>query len=176
MGSDETGTHTSDHGSTETIQVPMAQCPNTTEKQYSNTPQEIAYLYLEMETPLPTPLITLPPGPGQLAAPEPPDLKKYTSPFLWPKWRKTLMTLISCAVTALAGYAAGEISPASHELTAEWGITPVVYNLGITIFCIGFALAPMVLAPFSEINGRRPIFIASGILFTGALSDLMKLV
>lgn len=176
MGLDETGTQTSDHGSTETIQVPMAQCPNTTEKQYSSTPHEIAYLYLEMETLLPTPLITMPPGPGQLAAPEPPDLKKYTSPFLWPKWRKTLMTLISCTVTALAGYAAGEISPASNELTAKWGITPVVYNLGITLFCIGFALAPMVLAPFSEINGRRPIFIASGVLFTGALSDRIELV
>lgn len=32
----------------------------------------------------------------------------------------------------------------------------------------GFAVAPMVLAPFSEINGRRPVFIASGILFVVA--------
>lgn len=30
---------------------------------------------------------------------------------------------------------------------------------------LGFAVAPMVLAPFSEINGRRPVFLASGILF-----------
>lgn len=68
---------------------------------------------------------------------------------------------------SIAGYSAGEISPSSAELTKEWGISQVVYNLGITLFCIGFALAPMVLAPFSEINGRRPIFIASGILFVG---------
>lgn len=33
------------------------------------------------------------------------------------------------------------------------------------MICLGFAVAPMVLAPFSEINGRRPVFIASGILF-----------
>jgi MFS family permease len=78
-----------------------------------------------------------------------------------------MMTWISCAVTALAGYSAGEISPSSSELTKEWGISQVVYNLGITLFCVGFALAPMVLAPFSEINGRRPIFIASGIVFVG---------
>jgi MFS family permease len=78
-----------------------------------------------------------------------------------------MMTWISCAVTALAGYSAGEISPSSAELTKEWGISQVVYNLGITLFCVGFALAPMVLAPFSEINGRRPIFIASGIVFVG---------
>ena len=130
-------------------------------------PQEIEYRYLELETPLPTPCITLPPAAGQSAPPDAPDLKKYTSPFLWPKWRKSLMTWIACAVTALAGYSAGQGSPASKVLTAEWGISNVVFNLNITIFCIGFALAPMFLAPFSEINGRRPIFIASGILFVG---------
>ncbi|KAJ5377055.1 Major facilitator superfamily domain general substrate transporter [Penicillium cosmopolitanum] len=131
--------------------------------------QEIESLYLELDTPLPTPCISLPPGPGQSAAPEPPNLEKYTSPFLWPRWRKSLMTYISCAVTALAGYSAGEVSPASDELCKEWGISSVVYNLSITLFCVGFALAPMVLAPFSEINGRRPIFIASGVLFVACL-------
>lgn len=129
--------------------------------------QDVEYLYLEFDTPLPTPLITLPPGSGQSPLPESPDLVKYTSPFLWPKWRKSMMTWVSCAVTAVAGYAAGEGTPASEELAAEWGISIVVYNLEVTIFCIGFALAPMVLAPFSEINGRKPIFIASGIIFVG---------
>lgn len=129
--------------------------------------REIEYLYLDFDTSLPTPLITSPPGPGQSSPPELPNLKKYGSPFLWPKWRKSIMTWISCAVTALAGYSAGEASPASTELTAEWGISSVVYNLAITIFCVGFGLAPMVLAPFSEINGRRPIFVISGIIFVG---------
>lgn len=77
------------------------------------------------------------------------------------------MTATACSVTALAGYAAGEMGPAAAELTEKWNISNVVYQLNITIFCIGFATAPMVLAPFSEINGRRPIFIASGILFVG---------
>ncbi|EAW12279.1 putative MFS transporter [Aspergillus clavatus NRRL 1] len=131
--------------------------------------QELEELYLELDTPLPIPNITSPPGPGQSPAPECPDLKKYTNPFLWPKWRKSIMTWISCAVTALAGYSAGEISPSASELTKEWNISLVVYNLGITLFCVGFALAPMVLAPFSEINGRRPIFIASGIIFVACI-------
>ncbi|KAJ5700877.1 Major facilitator superfamily domain general substrate transporter [Penicillium malachiteum] len=131
--------------------------------------QEIEYLYLELETPLPTPCITLPPAAGQSAPPEAPSLEKYTSPFLWPKWRKWMMTWIACGVTALAGYSAGEVSPASEELTKVWGISTVVYNLSITIFCVGFALAPMILAPFSEINGRRPIFVVSGIVFVACL-------
>lgn len=131
--------------------------------------QEIEHLFLTFETELPTPLITSSSDePGHTPPPDPPNLKKYTSPFLWPKWRKSVMTWLSCAATALAGYSAGEASPASSELTDAWGIGKVVYNLSITIFCIGFGLAPMVLAPFSEINGRRPVFVASGVLFVAS--------
>lgn len=129
---------------------------------------ELEYRYLEFDTPLPTPLISLPPGPDQSSPPEGPKLEKYTSPFTWPKWRKSMMTYISCTVTMLAGLSAGEVSPASLTLAEKWNISTVVANLSITIFCVGFALAPMVLAPFSEFNGRRPIFLASGIVFVGA--------
>ncbi|KAL2216745.1 putative MFS multidrug transporter [Thermoascus aurantiacus ATCC 26904] len=134
------------------------------------TPQEIEYLYLTFETPLPTPAgISSPPQPGQSPPPECPDLKPYTSPFLWSSTRKTVITWISCAVTALAGYSAGEYAPATPVLSPWWNVSHVVCNLGITVFCIGFAIAPMVLAPFSEINGRRPMFVSSGILFTVCL-------
>lgn len=131
------------------------------------SPSQIEYLYLDFDTQLPSPQISMPLEPGQSPPPELPNLKEYESPYLWPKWRKSLMTWISCAATVLAAYAAGDVSPASAELSAKWGISPVVYNLSITLFCVGFASAPMVLAPFSEINGRRPIFVSTGILFVG---------
>ncbi|KAL4886729.1 major facilitator superfamily domain-containing protein [Aspergillus karnatakaensis] len=155
--------------STQIDTTPPTPLPYESEKKLDAASQEIEYLYLELDTPLPTPWITAPPGPGQSPAPEAPNLDKYISPFLWPKWRKSMMTWISCVVTMLAGYSAGEITPASGPLTEDWDISAVVYNLGITIFCIGFALAPMVLAPFSEINGRRPIFVASGVLFVACI-------
>ncbi|PWY67914.1 MFS transporter [Aspergillus heteromorphus CBS 117.55] len=163
----------SESGSADTVYSPESGIPNPHPQilgqQKDISAQDIEYLYLELETPLPTPLITAPPGPGQSPPPDAPSLEQYTSPFLWPKWRKWMMTWIACGVTALAGYSAGEDNAASSLLTAEWGISSVVFNLGITIFCIGFALAPMVLAPFSEINGRRPIFVASGVLFTSCI-------
>lgn len=137
---------------------------------------EIEHPYLEFDTPLPTPFITLPPEPSQSPPPEAPKLEKYTSPFEWPKWRKNIMTWISCAVTMLAGLSAGEVSPAGSILADKWNISVVVANLSITIFCIGFALAPMVLAPLSEFEGRRPIFLASGVLFVGAFLFLPYLV
>lgn len=50
---------------------------------------------------------------------------------------------------------------------AKWNVGRVVYNLGITLFTLGFGIGPMVLASLSEIEGRRPIFVASGVVFTG---------
>lgn len=127
----------------------------------------VEYRYLEFNTPLPTPRITLPPGPGQSTPPEPPNLKRYTSPFCWSQWRKAWMLWIACAVTLLASLSAGEASSASTRFAAKWNVSLIVANLSITIFCIGFALAPMVLAPLSELQGRRPIFLVSGVVFIG---------
>ncbi|KOS23327.1 putative drug/proton antiporter [Escovopsis weberi] len=47
--------------------------------------------------------------------------------------------------------------------------------IGITSYCIGFAVTPMLLAPLSEIRGRRPVFVIAGaffVLFQG-LSSVM---
>ncbi|OGM42573.1 hypothetical protein ABOM_007966 [Aspergillus bombycis] len=127
--------------------------------------REIEDMIIELDTPLPCPTATLSCSAIQSALPSPPDVQKYASPLRWPKWRKSIVTWISCVVTCVACYSAGEMSPASAELTAEWGITLTTYNSAVTVFCIGFGVAPMILATCSEINGRKPVFIGSGIIF-----------
>jgi hypothetical protein len=95
----------------------------------------ISYEYLEFETLLPSPT------------------------------RKTLMVWLSCISTVVAAYSAGSYASATAQCTIEWGVSDVAFNVGITTFTTGFGVAPMVLAPLSEINGRRPVFIATGVLF-----------
>ncbi|KAK2798015.1 hypothetical protein FQN51_007940 [Onygenales sp. PD_10] len=129
---------------------------------------DIQYHYLTFDTALPSPTGISTPRPDQQPVPECPDLRPYISPFTWGSGRKWVITAISCVVTSLSAIAAGSYSPAEKTLTEKWGISRVVYNLGITLFTFGFAISPMVLAPFSEINGRRPMFICSGILFSVA--------
>lgn len=126
--------------------------------------EPIVYHYLTFETELP--------GPNNLdlcriaaAAPVPPDLRNFVSPFTWSKSRKNFMTWLSCAVTVVTAYTAGSYSPPSQQLAEYWQISQVATYVGITMFTTGFAVAPMFLAPFSELNGRRPVFIATGILF-----------
>jgi multidrug resistance protein len=120
----------------------------------------IIYHYLTFETPLPPPS-TISPNPP---AP-PPDLQKYTSPFEWPESRKNFMIWLSCLATLITAYTAGAYAAAAAQMAAEWHVSETAVVAGITTFCTGFAIAPMVLAPFSEINGRYPVFVGAGILF-----------
>lgn len=129
----------------------------------STKTEEIDYVYLNFDTEV----ATRPVFPDNAVKDYPPcpKLKEYDNPFTWSKTRKNLMTWVSCATNMTAAYSAGSYAAPEAQLTELWGVSRVAYNVGITIFTVGFGIAPMVLAPFSEINGRRPVFIATGVLF-----------
>lgn len=125
--------------------------------------EDIEYVYLNFDTEI----ATRPVFPDNTVKDYPPcpRLKKYDNPYTWSKSRKNLMTWVSCATNMTAAYSAGAYAAPAEQLTELWGISRVAYNVGITVFTAGFGIGPMFLAPFSEINGRRPVFIATGILF-----------
>lgn len=94
-----------------------------------------------------------------------PKLNQFQSPFDWPSSRKN-MTLILCTMsTFLAAYSAGSYSISSQPLRAKFNVSSEVFATGITTWCVGFACSPMFLAPFSELKGRKPVFLFSGYLF-----------
>ncbi|KAL2392073.1 Efflux pump atB [Exophiala dermatitidis] len=101
--------------------------------------------------------------------PKPPNLKKYESPLTWSSTHKTIILILSCYCTFAAAYSAGAYSIASAPQRQKWNLSQVAFSAGVTTWCGGFALSPMILAPFSEINGRRPVFIGSAILFLAGL-------
>jgi MFS family permease len=121
--------------------------------------------YLTFNTPLPCANTTLSTSSRATAAPVPPDLSSFADPQTWPESRKRLLLALSCIATFLTAYTAGSYSPPSRVMADEFGAPQVAVLTGITTFCMGFALAPMVLAPFSEINGRYPVFVASGAVY-----------
>lgn len=131
--------------------------------------EEVVWHYLTFETELPSPAhLTNSPTSDDSRRPPPPecpDMKKYTSPFMWSEKRKSILTWMSVTATMLTGYSAGSYSSGIDQMTKEWNISEVAATVGITVFTCGFGVAPMVLAPFSEINGRRPMFVVTGILF-----------
>lgn len=124
----------------------------------------IQWEYLTFETPLPQPT-RLPVPDAHNPPPEQPDLKEYESPFDWSPARKRFITWLSCLATAITAYAAGSYTSGDEQMQAYWGVSHVAITVGVTTFTTGFAIAPMVLAPFSEINGRRPMFVVTGCLY-----------
>ncbi|KAM7221241.1 Major facilitator superfamily domain containing protein [Rhypophila decipiens] len=132
----------------------------------ANTP--ITTLYLTFATPLPKPNISSPPQcPPQAPPEECPNLSKYTNPTTWPSRKKYTLLLLSCIATFLTAYTAGSYSPPQHLLlrTLSGASSTTDILTGITSFCLGFGLAPMFLAPFSEMNGRYPVFVISGFVY-----------
>ncbi|KAI0430090.1 major facilitator superfamily domain-containing protein [Xylaria sp. FL1042] len=124
----------------------------------------IDYMYLTFDTALPAP--NIPAGTAEAAIPDSPDLSRYVNPLWWPNARKNVMVAVSCVGTLGTAYAAGAYSPPLDLIAAELRTTREIALLGVTTFCLGFAYAPMILAPFSETHGRYPIFAVAGIVFT----------
>ncbi|KAH7210449.1 major facilitator superfamily domain-containing protein [Fusarium oxysporum] len=89
----------------------------------------------------------------------------YLSPFSWSAQKKTITLLGPFMASTLAAYAAGAYALASEPLRNKWDINDTLFNIGITLFVVGFAFAPMVLAPISETHGRYWTFVGSGVVF-----------
>ncbi|KAI5307367.1 hypothetical protein KEM55_008349, partial [Ascosphaera atra] len=123
-------------------------------------PQEIEYHYVDFDTSIP-PLTH--PAPADIPMP---NLEEYTSPFEWSNTRKTAIMLWVVVFACFSSVAAGSYNAPMAELMEKWNVSHVVYELGVTLFCVGYAAAPMLLAPFSEITGRRWTLILCGIVFT----------
>ncbi|KAL4912974.1 major facilitator superfamily domain-containing protein [Aspergillus aurantiobrunneus] len=69
------------------------------------------------------------------------------------KW--TLLVLISL-VTFISPLASSMFSPALSSLSQDMGITnQTVLSFSVSIYLLGYTIGPMVLAPLSEIYGRR---------------------
>lgn len=125
----------------------------------------ITFSYLTFDTTLPTPSATTSSSTAPQPPPPEPDLLPFTNPTQWPAHRKAYHLILCCVATLLTAYCAGAYAPPTAVMEAAFGASRPAVQAGITTFCTGFALAPMVLAPFSEINGRYPVFAVSGVVF-----------
>ncbi|KAL0932380.1 uncharacterized protein CTRU02_213333 [Colletotrichum truncatum] len=91
--------------------------------------------------------------------------QKYQSPFSWSLKKKTTVLFGTFIASTLSAYSSGAYAMAADPLTQEWNISNTEFNLGITLFVLGFGFSPMVLALISEICGRYWVFVGSGVVF-----------
>lgn len=121
--------------------------------------------YLTFDSELPEPAATGSNGQTIDQRPPRPDTSKLQDPMKWSWGQKQSLLWQSTIGTTMAAFSAGSYAPAIQQMEDEFHLSRTTVALGITIFTIGFGIAPMVLAPFSEINGRRPVFVITGLLF-----------
>ncbi|KAF5022568.1 hypothetical protein F66182_5401 [Fusarium sp. NRRL 66182] len=153
-----------DLGSLE-ISVERALPPTSTQPKLSSE-EPISFLHLTLDTPLPAPPVYHEAATAEARKLPPcPDLRPYASPFTLPRARKDVFLALSCIATLLTAYTSGAYSPPSRAMAEDLGASNLAVLVGITTFCLGFAIAPMALAPISEIWGRRPVLILAGFVY-----------
>ncbi|KAF7561465.1 hypothetical protein G7046_g2688 [Stylonectria norvegica] len=134
--------------------------PRSISESQPSAASPISYLYLTFDSLLPSPRLSQEAGlPENQQLSPAPDLRPYMSPLTWAPARKIVLLTMSCLATFLTAYTAGAYSPPSAAMAKDLGASHLASLVGITTFCLGFGLAPMALAPISEIWGRYPVFV-----------------
>ncbi|RPB21585.1 putative MFS transporter [Terfezia boudieri ATCC MYA-4762] len=91
----------------------------------------------------------------------PTSIKRYTEPFAWSKSQKKWTLFLACGSTFLAALCPGAYTAGLDEMMEEWHVSRLVLLGAFSVFAVGFATAPMFLAPLSEVYGRWPVFIST---------------
>ncbi|MCJ1391464.1 hypothetical protein MMC18_004328 [Xylographa bjoerkii] len=87
------------------------------------------------------------------------------NPLNWPNHRKWTVTLL-CSMSGLVTLMSGTMmAPALAAIGHDLRLDDAAANLTLSIFVLAFAFGPILLAPISEIYGRRPVWLLSGVFY-----------
>ncbi|KAF7544470.1 hypothetical protein G7Z17_g9927 [Cylindrodendrum hubeiense] len=81
------------------------------------------------------------------------------NPYNWPSWRKYSNSILISLVTFVSPLSSSIFAPGIASLMVEFKTTNT--ELGafvVSVYVLGFAVGPMVLAPLSEMYGRAPVY------------------
>ncbi|KAE9363572.1 MFS general substrate transporter [Stipitochalara longipes BDJ] len=83
------------------------------------------------------------------------------NPFNWSVARKAFITLLLCLMTLFIGLATTAYSSGIDSMVEDFGVSTELGQLGLFCFNFACALAPLFLAPFCELVGRRVIYVGA---------------
>ncbi|KAH8646838.1 major facilitator superfamily domain-containing protein [Xylariales sp. PMI_506] len=89
-----------------------------------------------------------------------------SNPLNWPTWKKTCSIGTISLITLLSAITSTMPSSDSEQILADFKSTnPTLAAFVTTVYLIGYACGPLVIAPLSELYGRAPLYNICNILF-----------
>jgi MFS family permease len=88
------------------------------------------------------------------------------NPFNWNPWYKRSITTLLNLMTLFIGLATTAYSSGINRMCEEFGVATIYGQLGLFTFNIACAIAPMVLAPFCELVGRKIVYASAFLCFS----------
>ncbi|KFY95121.1 hypothetical protein V500_02905 [Pseudogymnoascus sp. VKM F-4518 (FW-2643)] len=88
------------------------------------------------------------------------------NPMNWPEPKKWGMIILLAFITFLTPLASSMFAPGIPQVMEEFGSTSnTLATFLVSIFVLGFAFGPLLMAPMSEIYGRLPVYNICNVLF-----------
>ncbi|KAI9368963.1 polyamine transporter [Aspergillus egyptiacus] len=83
------------------------------------------------------------------------------NPRCWGYWRKWYITCFVSMLNVITCWCAGGFSSGATGIADQFNVSSEVTTLCLSMYVLGFAIGPVLLAPLSEYFGRQPVYIVS---------------
>jgi multidrug resistance protein len=88
------------------------------------------------------------------------------NPMTWPKTKKWIMAIAVANSVLVVSFCSSAFSGGIQQIMMEFSVSQEIVTLGVSLFVLGFALGPLLWAPFSELYGRQIVFVGTYLAFT----------
>ncbi|PCG91885.1 Major facilitator superfamily domain, general substrate transporter [Penicillium occitanis (nom. inval.)] len=83
-------------------------------------------------------------------------------PYNWPTARKVTISIIISLSQLVCLMTTSVVAPALPQIAADLNLSASRAQLAFSIFVLGQAFGPFVIAPMSEVFGRKPVWVLAG--------------
>lgn len=83
------------------------------------------------------------------------------NPMNWPMWDRIYHTVIPGLFGFTVTFGTSVYSPGYPDVAKEFGVSPTVSLLGLSLYVLGLAFGPVLAAPISESKGRKIVYQVS---------------
>jgi hypothetical protein len=92
-------------------------------------------------------------------------LPTHLDPQQWSPRRKVLTGILISLSQLVSLMSASVIAPALPKISRVLHIDPSTTQITMSIYLLGFAVGPLIIAPWSEAYGRRPLWLGSQLFY-----------